>query len=337
MISVLIPAYNPDEKLITLVEELQGQGFSCVVVNDGSDPSCGEIFRQLSGAAVIGYGENRGKGAALRFGMEYIRDNLEGVTAFITADADGQHRVSDICKVRDELAKGKDFVISVRNLRRNIPILSKIGNDLSRFMFTIANEHYLPDNQSGLRGFSVRHIPWMLKVSGDKYDYELNVILIAEKQGIRAAKVPIETIYFDNNSGSHFKPVLDTVRIYIRYFETNIAALIAAVINLALAALATAFFGSLPWPGFMTAGALPVICWGIHSFFTLVIERYVFFRWIRYTPGSRRLVISIFKYFICSLVCTGAFFFRVPLILGYIAGMVGVSIGEYYVLKLAND
>ena len=333
----LIPAYNPDMKMVGLVEDLHKKGFDIIIVNDGSDPSYKGIFDECRDyACIIGYDRNIGKGHALKYGMSFIRENRPGSDFFITADADGQHSVKDICRMRKELEDGADFAVSVRNLKgRNAPFWSKVGNGLSRFMFTIANAHFLPDNQSGLRGFSVRHIDWMLKVKGDKYDYELNIILFAEKQGLKISRIPIETIYFDNNAGTHFRVFEDTLLIYARYFETNIFVVISVIMEFTAVLLATILSGYTLMP-FVVMG-----CWGLHALMCLVIERYTLFRWIRYTPGVRRLIISIFKYFVVFLICWGFQLierpFEVPFAAAYVMGFLVVTIGEYYLLKVSYD
>lgn len=328
----LIPAYDPDIKLIALVDQLKENAFDIVIVNDGSGPEYQEIFdRCRDKAHVIGYEENSGKGYALKFGMTYILQNYPDAEGFITADADGQHSVADICRVREELNAGAEFVISVRNLRRKAPFLSRLGNGVSRFMFAIANARFLPDNQSGLRGFAMKHIEWMLKVSGFKYDYELNVLLVAEKQGIHLTKIPIETIYFDNNSGSHFKPFKDTVRIYKTYFQTNIFVVISCVIEFILVILATIFFG------YRYFAFIIMICFGIHYLLCMVVERFTLFREIKYRPGFRRLVIAIIKYTVNTLICFALQFLRVPFAVSFVIAAIIIAVGEFYALKVTYD
>lgn len=329
----LIPAFDPDRKLIKLVQELKSRLFDIVIVDDGSDRACQSIFDECRAyASVIGYDQNVGKGNALKYGMRYIREHFPDSDYFLTADADGQHSVNDICRIRDELVSGADFVVSVRNLKgSSTPFFSRLGNGLSRFMFTIANARFLPDNQSGLRGFSTRHIDWMVRVGGEKYDYELNVILFAEKQGIKISRISIETIYFDNNAGTHFRPLHDTALIYLRYFQTNLFVLISAIIELVLVILATAFWGYRFMPLVVTAN------WGIHTIMCMIVERYTLFRWIGYTPGVRRLIISIFKYFVIVLMCLLGQLIGVPFALAYLIGCAVVTIGEYYMLKVTYD
>lgn len=328
---VIIPAYNPDEKLKILVEELRERSFDILVVDDGSCAACQPYFESLD-ATLLANPKNLGKGAALKNGIEKLPDLFPGADCFITADADGQHSVTDICRIRDELEAGNDFVLSVRKLSRKSPLRSRIGNALSRFFFALANNHYLPDNQSGLRGFAICHRNWMLSVPGEKYDWEMNILLIAEKQGIRVKRVPIETIYFDNNEKSHFRPVQDTIRIYCRFFETQIFAVISIVINLVIVLLHTIYLGYAYFP------VTIFICWGIYAILCFVVERYTIFRRIQYTPGVRRLIFSIFRYAIYTLICFAiSAVLHWPFIIAFVLALIMTALMEFYLLKVAYD
>lgn len=328
---VIIPAYNPDEKLQTLVKELKEQSFEILVVDDGSSAESKRCFAGLD-AKVIENPKNLGKGEALKNGLAELPSLFPDADSFITADADGQHSVKDIVRVGEELKAGNDFVLSVRRLSRKSPLKSRIGNALSRYFFALANNHYLPDNQSGLRGFHMKHREWMLSVPGKKYDWEMNVLLIAEKQGIRVRRVPIETIYFDNNEKSHFQPVMDTVRIYLRFFQTQIFTVISIVLNLLIVLFHTIYFG------YRYFWITVFVCWGIYALLCFVVERYTVFRHIRYTPGVRRLIFSIFRYAIYSLICFAiSILLKWPFIIAFLIAIVLTSLMEFYMLKVSYD
>ena len=177
-IAVLLPVYNPDEKFLQLVEDLSKRGFKVVACNDGSKESCDEYFRRAKPFAdVIGYKDNKGKGYALKRGFEYIGNNLaDEVDYIVTADSDGQHAIEDIERVAKLTRKTDGIVLGMRDLSERIPIKSRIGNDLSKFVYTIVTGVYLRDNQSGLRGFPVRLCQWLQDIPGNKYEYELNVL-----------------------------------------------------------------------------------------------------------------------------------------------------------------
>lgn len=214
---VLIPAYEPDEKLIPLVRELTDNGLSVLVVDDGSGENYRHIFDQVRDqATVLTQKRNGGKGSALKTGMRYLWDHVPECEHVITCDADGQHAVKDVLRVQHTLHAGNSFVLSVRQPRKDakVPLRSRVGNSLSRIVYALLTNRFLPDNQSGLRGFKRLHIEWMLKVEKNNYDYEMNVLYYAAKKGLHITTIPIETIYIDDNASSHFNPIKDTVRIY---------------------------------------------------------------------------------------------------------------------------
>lgn len=228
---VLIPAYEPDAQLIRVVDELFDRGFKIVVVNDGSGDQYDSIFAAVSQKAdVVAYDKNRGKGAALKAGMVYIRDELPACNYFITCDADGQHLPCDVDRVRKSLYAGNDFVLTVRQRKGKIPLRSRFGNDLSRVVYTLLTDRYLPDNQSGLRGFTRKNLDWLISVPKNNYDYEMNVLYYAAKMGVKIKTLPIDAIYIQDNASSHFRPVADTVRIYKSLFSLARGTLFSIVI-----------------------------------------------------------------------------------------------------------
>ena len=84
---ILIPAYEPDGELISLTKQLREAGFGIVVVDDGSGPVYKEIFGAVNEFAhVVVHKRNKGKGAALKTGMAYIRDQLPDAKHFITCN-----------------------------------------------------------------------------------------------------------------------------------------------------------------------------------------------------------------------------------------------------------
>lgn len=219
MDTVLIPAYEPDEQLIQLTEKLNDAGFAVVIVNDGSGPAFSHIFDAVKDMAhILVHKKNRGKGAALKTGMAYIRDHMPESEHFITCDADGQHRVEDVARVSRQLHDGHSFVLTMRKLRKGIPLRSRVGNSMSRVVYALLTKRYLSDNQSGLRGFHRCHIDWLVQVEKDNYDYEMNVLYYASKKSIPISTLLIDAIYINNNQSSHFHPVKDTIRIYRSLF-----------------------------------------------------------------------------------------------------------------------
>lgn len=331
---VLIPSYKPGPRLLKLISDLSKAGLDAVIVNDGSGPEYDEIFKNCAeaGAVVIGYSNNCGKGHALKHGFEYVA--TKNYTYVVTADCDGQHKPEDICRVADKLKAGNNIVLTVRGIKKDAPFRSRFGNTMSRFFFAIANARYLPDNQSGLRGFATSNINWMLKVRGEKYDYELNVVLMAEKQGLEISTIPIEAIYIDNNADSHFRPLRDTILIYVRYIQTVACAAIALLINI----LSVLFLSDILKVGFFYL--IIVLNWLIYLLLCFVIERYIVFRDFFYTPGVRRLALSIAKYTSYYLICmlfVHLIPIAIPMTVYYVLSVIMIEIAEYLLLKATYD
>ena len=207
----LIPAYCPENRMIELIKELDTRGFAVVVIDDGSGEEYDEIFtaaRQY--ASVKRYTPNRGKGEALKCGMRYINERYQAPYTVITADADGQHRVEDIVKVADAAAEHPDsLILGKRLLDKSAPIKSRIGNGITRVLYRLTTGRRIYETQTGLRAFSDRLLPRFLKLPGHRYEFEIDMILDASNADI--IEVDIQTVYFDNNAASHFRPLQDTV------------------------------------------------------------------------------------------------------------------------------
>ena len=211
---VLIPAYNPIDLLINIVNDL-GNKVDVIVVNDGSDREYDNTFKSIEKkCTLLTHHYNCGKGNAIKTGLKYIKDNYKE-SLIVTVDADGQHSVDDVIKIFDYLENNKDcFVLGKRSLDKKIPIRSKIGNSITRRVFYKKTHVKIYDTQTGLRGFSSKMIDKLLSITGSRYEYEMNVLLVLTSENVNIVEIPINTIYIDNNSSSHFNTFKDSYRIY---------------------------------------------------------------------------------------------------------------------------
>lgn len=216
---VLIPAYEPDDHLVGLVTDIAADDPTqrIVVVDDGSGSAFRRIFDAVRscGADVITHPVNRGKGAALRTGFAHIAAAFPGDDV-VTADCDGQHTLTDIRRVAVALAERPGAVVlGARCFRGDVPWRSRIGNDATKHLFRVITGRRLADTQTGLRGYSSSLLPWLATIAGDHFEYELEVLLDATRSGVPLHEVPIEAIYLCGNRSSHFRPVRDSVRVYV--------------------------------------------------------------------------------------------------------------------------
>jgi putative flippase GtrA len=215
--TVLIPAYEPEETMIALLKELrETTDWSVVIVDDGSGPDFAPLFETARQYALVtGYTENHGKGYALRRGMVYIKQYLPDTEIILTMDADGQHKVPDAVRVvKKSAALGRSLVIGSRAFTGKIPLRSRFGNGMTRFVYTLATGSRVTDTQTGLRAFHMDSLDYMLTIPGDRYEYEMTMLLQCPGDGIPIVEVPIETVYLNENKSSHFNALKDSARIY---------------------------------------------------------------------------------------------------------------------------
>ncbi len=243
---VLIPAYKPDLRLEKLISDLFEQGFrDIVIVDDGSGDGSQGIFRTLEQAGVVFlvHKKNIGKGAALRTGFEHIRRHYREATSVVTVDADGQHAAFEAAAVARECQRNSSaLALGVRSFGASagspVPLRSWLGNTFSRLAYGFVLRQPLRDTQSGLRGIPVALLPWMLRLRGDRYEYETNMLISANRAAIEIHEVPIQTVYIEGNNSSHFRYLADSMRICFVVLRFYLLSTAAGIVDLLLFACA---------------------------------------------------------------------------------------------------
>ena len=217
----LIPAYNPDRRLLAVLRDLSDSGYFTVLVNDGSDMKYQPIFDAAGRADVLlTHEENLGKGMALKTGLRWIAGHFTQPCTVVTVDADGQHRIKAIESVAAVAGEHPDtFVIGSRRLRGSVPFRSRSGNFFTRTVLHTLTPVTVYDTQSGLRAFSLSLVPLLAETEGERYEYEMRVLIELTKRKVPIVETGIEAVYIGNNSSSHFKTVSDAKRVYKVIFQ----------------------------------------------------------------------------------------------------------------------
>ena len=234
-IAILIPSLNPRENIIEIVKELKETGFDNIFfVDDGSKEETKKNFKIIEekyNVKVITHKKNMGKGASLKDGIKYIRDNTT-LNGIVTMDSDGQHLVKDVEKVVDKLDEDS-VVFGTRDFdKKEVPFRNKFGNKLSTWYLKIVSGKLIPDTQTGLRGIPRKYFDISVKTEGTRYEYEMNILMEwCKDKTCKIVSVPVETVYEEENV-SYFNPVRDSVRIYKDFFKNIIASLIAAIVDI---------------------------------------------------------------------------------------------------------
>lgn len=218
---ILIPSLEPDERLPAYIRELEQSGFGkIVVVDDGSGEKFQPIFdlvREIPRTTVLTHEKNQGKGVALKTGYKYIQTLEDAITGVITADSDGQHTVTDCIRLAEMLGENNQALyLGSRDFNLpDIPPKSRSGNRITSTVFRALYGQWLPDTQTGLRAFRREELPFMINVEGERYEYEMKVLIACSRAHIPMIPVTIETIYENGkNEGTHFHPIKDSWRIY---------------------------------------------------------------------------------------------------------------------------
>ena len=244
---VVIPAYQPDNKLIKLVEKIHDKSdFKILIIDDGSSPACQKIFDKASQyATILRHEVNQGKGHALKTAFQFIKEQNSYGTV-VTADADGQHKIWDIFRTANKASENSNkLILGVRAFTGKVPLRSRFGNSLTKALFKLQTGVGVTDTQTGLRAFTTNLIPFMLKIEGKRYEYEMNMLLEATKE-YEILEVPIETVYINDNEGSHFRPIRDGLMIYKNIFKFALSSLSSFVIDYIVYALAILFLPTVP-------------------------------------------------------------------------------------------
>ena len=238
-ISIIIPAYEPDDKMIQLIHQLREVLDANIVVVDDGSSKCNLVFDQVKkDAIVLRHEKNKGKGAAIKTGLIYIGENLRKTKCIVTVDADGQHKPNDVKKVCESFIQlqkiflvDKIMVIGSRSFTGNVPLRSKLGNTITRYIFKLVSGSSIWDTQSGLRAFSFGMIPFLINIKGDRYEYEINVLLEAVKNNIKINETTIKTVYIANNKSSHFRTIRDSALIYKEILKFSISSLVSFLLD----------------------------------------------------------------------------------------------------------
>ncbi|MDO4666729.1 MAG: bifunctional glycosyltransferase family 2/GtrA family protein [Streptococcus sp.] len=244
---LVIPSYQPDDKLIHLIKKVKEKSdFSIIIVNDGSSTACDTLFKEAEQYATVLYHQtNLGKGEALKTAFRYIK-HLKEYGTIVTADADGQHKVWDIFRVATKASKNPShLVLGSRSFSGKVPLRSSFGNKLTRLLFKLQTGVAVQDTQTGLRAFTTNMIPFMMTIEGQRYEYEMNMLLEASKE-YSILEIPIETIYINDNEGSHFRPIRDGLMIYKNIFKFTLTSLSSFVVDYLVYALALLLLVAVP-------------------------------------------------------------------------------------------
>lgn len=322
--AVLVPAYKPVyDQMVPFVKELLGIYKHVVAVDDGGGEAFADVFAECKrlGCTVLTHEVNRGKGAALRTGVTYIMKELPDILGVITADCDGQHTVPDIVRVTEAQSEHPEcMIIGGRRFTGDVPKRSMVGNTVTRHIYKLATGISIYDTQTGLRGFPSFLLDELAELKGDRYEYEMNMLLKLREWGVQPYEIEIKTIYINDNKGSHYNGFRDTVRIGARILLYALGSGISFIVDQALFLLFS-FLGMPYWFAFFIARVLS-------SVVNYLINRKVVFGGKNYKKGTTLKYFSL----AAGVMLLGM---GVQWLVGNVGD--GLGVGIAWIIKLVYD
>ena len=267
-VSVVLPALDPDEKLVAVIDGLLEYGFTDIIlVNDGSKPENLHYFEDAAAQHpeihLLHHEVNRGKGAALKTAFRWFMDNRPDALGVVTVDGDNQHHPEDTKACALHMLEHNKMVLGVRDFSLpHVPPRSRMGNRITSGVFKIFVGMTISDTQTGLRAIPAKDLETLITIYGDRFEYETNMLLAMKDYGIAFDEVKIRTVYIEENKSSHFRAVADSWRIYklilAHFFRYGLASIVSAIIDTALFSLLSAIVH--PVLSGLLLSAVPAIC-----------------------------------------------------------------------------
>ena len=331
-IFVIIPAYNPGEIIKQVIFKTKEYIRNIIIINDGCDALNKTFLEELSqftNITLLSHATNQGKGFAIHTGIEYALK--QGAKIIIMLDSDGQHLPEELPNFITFAKNNKfDLVIGVRTDINKMPLRSKIGNISMAKIFTLLFGQKLTDTQSGYRMMSAEFAKNILKhVPAGRYETEMRMLMFAAKSNIKIDEIPIKTQYFNANSNSKFRPVIDSLRVLGSFAKYTGVAFLSFLIDYSIYIILIHVFSV----HFLSAHIFSRIVSGVFNF--IVNKKFVF-------ESDSSIFISIMKYLLAVvfslLISTLLLYFLVDIVafnnsLAKILAETSTFIFNYYILK----
>ncbi|EJG09045.1 dolichol-phosphate mannosyltransferase, partial [Fusobacterium vincentii ATCC 51190] len=300
-ILILIPALNPPIQLIDYVKLLLDNGLKDILlVDDGSKEEFKEIFDTIekfpnANIKVFKHAKNLGKGRALKNAFNYFLTlpNLAEYSGVVTADSDGQHRVEDVIKVAKEVEENPNkLILGCRDFDlEQVPPKSKFGNKITNGAFKLFYGKNISDTQTGLRGFPTAIIKDFLDIVGERFEYETKMLIYCFQKEIEIKEVVIETVYFNDNSETHFNPIIDSLKIYkvtlspfLKYIASAISSFILDILSFKWILIILIAFGNIERAAVITIST--IVARVISSTFNFYLNKKFVFKYEKNTKKS---------------------------------------------------
>ena len=336
---IVIPAFEPDHRMLDLLRDIrtrENKPFEIILVDDGSGSDYKTLFdeaKEKYACHLLTHSENKGKGRALKTAISYTLEHLPQAKGIVTIDSDGQHTYEDTLKCLDEFLKHPDsLVLGVRKFENSVPLRSKFGNILTRDVLGAFTGMKVSDTQTGLRVIPASWLKRLLTVDGERYEYEMNMLLEAKEDGIPIREVGIATIYLDENQSSHFDVIRDSLRIYKVFFKYIFSSLFSFLVDIVAFTILISLFNGLSLSAVTLAS---VLARAISSVVNYILNHKVVFKKGKASSAVKYFILVVVQIMLSSLLVTlvGNALTKVPISIVKIVVDCALFFVSYFVQK----
>jgi len=214
-ILIVVPAFNEEKRIGTVLSDLKKANQKIIVVDDGSKDKTTQIAKKYT-PYVFSHRVNLGKGAALKTGAEFAFKNEADAVVFM--DSDGQHKVKDLPEFIKALEDGYEVVFGSRNLNFGVPLVRYMGNKMASLFVRLLFGIYASDLLCGYRAMTkkaFRKMNW----ESTGYSIETEMVVRTKQLGLKYCEVPVETLYYDKVKGV---TILDAFGIFFQVLKWRI-------------------------------------------------------------------------------------------------------------------
>lgn len=220
-IPLIIPSFEPERSFVEFCEKLFDKGLTnTIIVDDGSGAKYHPVFCEIEQRfhfTVLHHAVNLGKGRALKTAFNYVLNGDTEVIGVVTADSDGQHTPIDIKRCIDQMAAHPhNLILGCRSFEGGqVPWKSRFGNELTKKVFYFVSGVKVSDTQTGLRGIPREFMKKLMNVSGERFEFETNMLIESKSACFVVDEISIQTVYDSKDEHkTHFDPIKDSIRIY---------------------------------------------------------------------------------------------------------------------------
>ncbi len=191
---IVIPCYNEEKVIKKVIKDIKNEGWkNIILVDDGSTDNTLQKAKEEK-VFVLRHVINRGKGAAVKTGLEFAKTKDADIV--VTIDGDGQNNPKEIKKMVKKIEEGFDVVMGTRfkKKKNKIPTFNKLANKFANVLIFLVYGIMVSDSQSGFRAYSKKALK-LLDLKMDRYEFDSEVIREIARNKLKYTEIPIDVFY----------------------------------------------------------------------------------------------------------------------------------------------